>query len=96
MNRSPIPIFSSFCWGTLESVVCRNPHGHPRETGRLRPSVLRATRVRPGQTYRNGSSVVDTCRAVWWPRAVALNPGYGEYQKLTDREIPVVFIDPVP
>lgn len=40
--------------------------------------------------------MVDTCRAVWWPRAVALNPGYGEYQKLTDREIPVVFIDPVP
>ena len=28
-------------------------------------------------------------RAVWWERAVAVWPDYAEYQKRTDREIPV-------
>ena len=28
-------------------------------------------------------------RAVWWERAVAVWPDYAEYQKKTDREIPV-------
>ena len=28
-------------------------------------------------------------RAVWWERAVAAYPAYAEYQKKTDREIPV-------
>jgi F420H(2)-dependent quinone reductase len=33
-------------------------------------------------------------RAAWWPRVVAAYDGYAGYQARTDREIPVVFLDP--
>jgi F420H(2)-dependent quinone reductase len=34
-------------------------------------------------------------RALWWPRVVAAYDGYRAYQSRTDREIPVVFLEPV-
>lgn len=34
-------------------------------------------------------------RARWWPRIVAAYDGYATYQSRTDREIPVVLLDPV-
>lgn len=34
-------------------------------------------------------------RDEWWARAVAVWPDYAEYQTRTDREIPVVVLDPV-
>ncbi len=33
-------------------------------------------------------------RAQWWPRAVAAWPPYEEYQTKTEREIPVVILEP--
>ncbi len=33
-------------------------------------------------------------RAEWWERAVAAYPPYAEYQKKTDRQIPVFVLDP--
>lgn len=33
-------------------------------------------------------------RAVLWPQVVKRNPGYGEYQEKTTREIPLVFLEP--
>ena len=33
-------------------------------------------------------------RAEWWPRIVAAYSGYADYQVRTDREIPVVFLEP--
>ena len=33
-------------------------------------------------------------RAEWWPRIVAAYPDYDVYQSRTDREIPVVLLDP--
>jgi deazaflavin-dependent oxidoreductase (nitroreductase family) len=33
-------------------------------------------------------------RKAWWPRAEAAYSGYREYQSRTDREIPVVFLEP--
>jgi F420H(2)-dependent quinone reductase len=33
-------------------------------------------------------------RATWWPQVVAAYEGYAEYQSRTDREIPVVFLEP--
>jgi deazaflavin-dependent oxidoreductase (nitroreductase family) len=33
-------------------------------------------------------------RAEWWERAVAAYPSYAEYQKKTDRQIPVFVLDP--
>lgn len=34
-------------------------------------------------------------RAVWWQRAVAVWPDYDEYAARTDREIPVMVLEPV-
>lgn len=34
-------------------------------------------------------------KAEWWERAVAAYPPYADYQKKTDREIPVFVLDPV-
>lgn len=34
-------------------------------------------------------------KAEWWERAVAAYPDYAEYQKKTDRQIPVFVLDPV-
>lgn len=33
-------------------------------------------------------------RTEWWPRIVAAYPGYLTYESRTDREIPVVFLEP--
>ena len=33
-------------------------------------------------------------KAIWWERAVAAFPDYAEYQKKTDREIPVFVLEP--
>ncbi len=33
-------------------------------------------------------------KALWWARAVAAFPDYTEYQKNTDREIPVLVLEP--
>jgi deazaflavin-dependent oxidoreductase (nitroreductase family) len=33
-------------------------------------------------------------KAIWWERAVAAYPDYAEYQKATDREIPVFVLEP--
>jgi F420H(2)-dependent quinone reductase len=34
-------------------------------------------------------------RAAWWERAVAAFPDYADYQKKTDREIPVFVVEPL-
>ena len=33
-------------------------------------------------------------RSLWWPKVLAAYDGYAEYESRTDREIPVVFLDP--
>jgi deazaflavin-dependent oxidoreductase (nitroreductase family) len=33
-------------------------------------------------------------RALWWERSLAVWPDYAEYQKKTDREIPVFLLEP--
>lgn len=33
-------------------------------------------------------------RSEWWPRIVAAYDGYAIYQSRTDREIPIVFLEP--
>lgn len=34
-------------------------------------------------------------KALWWDRAVAAYPDYAEYQRTTDRRIPVIVLEPV-
>ncbi|MFE9382555.1 nitroreductase family deazaflavin-dependent oxidoreductase [Streptomyces sp. NPDC007025] len=35
-------------------------------------------------------------KAVWWERAVEAYPDYADYQRRTDREIPVLVLEPAP
>ncbi len=39
--------------------------------------------------------VVGDEKAIWWERAVAAWPDYAEYQKKTDRQIPLFVLTPV-
>jgi deazaflavin-dependent oxidoreductase (nitroreductase family) len=34
-------------------------------------------------------------KAIWWERAVAAYPSYADYQRKTDREIPVLVLEPL-
>lgn len=47
--------------------------------------------VRQDMTARE---VTGEEKAVWWERAVAAWPDYAEYQKKTDRQIPVFVLSP--
>ncbi|KPM56445.1 nitroreductase [Frankia sp. CcI49] len=38
--------------------------------------------------------VIGAEKALWWERAVAAWPDYADYQKKTEREIPVFVLDP--
>jgi len=57
----------------------------------------------PHVTLQDGATVTELRartatpeeRSVWWPRAAAAWPAYDDYQKNTDREIPVVILEPV-
>jgi F420H(2)-dependent quinone reductase len=40
--------------------------------------------------------VIGEEKAVWWERAVAAYPDYADYQRKTDREIPVFVLEPAP
>lgn len=48
---------------------------------------------------RRTDSIASTAsaeeRAVWWPRVVEAYGGYATYQSRTEREIPVVLLDPL-
>lgn len=39
-------------------------------------------------------TATDEERSEWWPRIVGAYPGYLTYESRTDREIPVVFLEP--
>ena len=48
-----------------------------------------------GRTSRVARTADPEERAVWWPRIVEAYHGYATYQSWTEREIPVVFLEPV-
>ncbi|MFI5048090.1 MAG: nitroreductase family deazaflavin-dependent oxidoreductase [Acidimicrobiia bacterium] len=57
----------------------------------------------PAVTLQDGDLVLDARarpatpaeKAEWWPRATAVWPDYDDYQARTDRDIPVVILEPV-
>ncbi|MFI1797460.1 nitroreductase family deazaflavin-dependent oxidoreductase [Streptomyces sp. NPDC020379] len=49
--------------------------------------------VRQDMTARE---VTGEEKARWWERAVAAYPDYADYQKKTEREIPVLVLEPTP
>lgn len=52
--------------------------------------------LQDGPTLRDMTAreVTGDEKAVWWERAVEAYPDYAEYQKKTDREIPVFVLEP--
>lgn len=53
--------------------------------------------VQDGSTKHDGRAreITGAERDEWWERAVAAYPPYAEYQEKTDRQIPVLLIEPV-
>jgi F420H(2)-dependent quinone reductase len=49
--------------------------------------------VRQDMTARE---VTGEEKALWWERAVAAYPDYADYQRKTDRQIPVFVLEPLP
>jgi deazaflavin-dependent oxidoreductase (nitroreductase family) len=48
----------------------------------------------PVRTDMVARQVTGAEKATWWQRAVAAYPDYADYQKKTDREIPVFVLEP--
>jgi len=53
--------------------------------------------LRDGPTVRDMTAreVSGDEKAAWWERAVAAYPDYADYQRKTDREIPVFVLEPL-
>ena len=69
------------------------PH-HPEWYRNLVPDPLASVQVR-GEHRTVTARTADTVeRGQLWPRIEAAYSGYVEYQSKTDREIPVVFLEP--
>jgi deazaflavin-dependent oxidoreductase (nitroreductase family) len=59
-------------------------------------------KANPNVTLRDATQVFDMVarevtgdeKAIWWERAVEAFPDYANYQKKTDREIPVFVLEP--
>lgn len=60
------------------------------EEGRVQVRTSRSKREMRARTAGPGE------RELWWPRIVDAYDGYSTYQSRTSREIPVVFLEPLP
>jgi deazaflavin-dependent oxidoreductase (nitroreductase family) len=49
----------------------------------------------PAKSDRTARELTGEEKALWWGRAVAAYPDYADYQKKTDRQIPVFVLEPV-
>jgi len=49
----------------------------------------------PVRSDRTARELTGEEKALWWRRAVAAYPDYADYQKKTDRQIPVFVLEPV-
>jgi F420H(2)-dependent quinone reductase len=49
----------------------------------------------PVKSDRKAREVTGDEKSLWWDRAVAAYPDYADYQKNTDRAIPVFVLEPV-
>lgn len=78
-------------------VIVASKGGHPRN-----PAWFHNLRANPDTTIQIGSErrsvrarvASPNERARLWPKAVAAYPGYRGYQERTEREIPLVILEP--
>jgi deazaflavin-dependent oxidoreductase (nitroreductase family) len=61
---------------------------------RAHPEVLVAYAGSPKKPMRARVAGTDE-RAALWPRVTAIHRGYADYQKKTQREIPLVLLEPI-
>jgi F420H(2)-dependent quinone reductase len=80
------------------SYACVASKGGAPENPAWYPSVRDAARVdlQDGTVTRAYAprELAGEERSVWWERAVAAYPDYAEYQRRTDRELPVLVLEP--
>lgn len=94
-RKHTVPLLYLEDQGTL--VVIASYGGRPRH-----PEWYRNLEAEPRVTVQTGrrrrayrARTADPSeRSVWWPRVVAAYRGYQQYQSRTDREIPIVLLDP--
>ncbi|MFG2076129.1 nitroreductase family deazaflavin-dependent oxidoreductase [Nonomuraea maritima] len=68
---------------------------HPVWYYNLKAEPLVELQDGPVKQDMRAREVTGAEKAEWWQRAVAAFPPYAEYQKKTDREIPVFVLEPV-
>jgi deazaflavin-dependent oxidoreductase (nitroreductase family) len=68
---------------------------HPVWYFNLKSEPLVELQDGPVKQDMRAREVTGAERAEWWQRAVAAYPPYADYQKKTDREIPVFVLEPV-
>ncbi|MFD7057096.1 nitroreductase/quinone reductase family protein [Streptomyces mirabilis] len=62
------------------------------KSGKIRKTPV--MRVEHEGVYAVAREVTGNEKALWWARAVEAFPDYAEYQKNTEREIPVLVLEP--
>jgi deazaflavin-dependent oxidoreductase (nitroreductase family) len=68
---------------------------HPVWYFNLKSEPLVELQDGPVKQDMRAREVTGAERAEWWQRAVAAYPPYADYQKKTDRQIPVFVLEPV-
>lgn len=79
-------------------VVVASYGGRPRHPAwydnlRAEPRVL--VQIDSKRQEMQSRTADSSERAAWWPRVETAYDGYREYRRRTDREIPVVFLEPL-
>lgn len=67
---------------------------HPLWYENLREEAEVVVQVLGETSSRVARTATEDERAEWWPRVLSAHSGYAEYQSRTDRQIPIVFLDP--
>jgi deazaflavin-dependent oxidoreductase (nitroreductase family) len=67
---------------------------HPEWYLNLRADPMVEVRIPLARQKMGARTAGPEERALWWPRVLDAYDGYGVYESRTDREIPVVFLEP--
>jgi deazaflavin-dependent oxidoreductase (nitroreductase family) len=68
---------------------------HPVWYHNVRANPLVELQDGPHKRDMTAREITGQEKALWWERCVAAFPDYADYQRKTDREIPVFLLEPV-
>jgi deazaflavin-dependent oxidoreductase (nitroreductase family) len=89
----PSPVQEGETWVIVASRGGNDHHPAWFLNLRERPDVEVNRKDRPKQSMRARIATPEE-RARLWPQVTATYKGYGEYQEKTDREIPLIWLEP--